>query len=79
MVFSFWNVITLIIVLVVLAIYRQLDVRNRSLEKVKKYSDKVLKSMNGLVDERARQMKDMAIERSSSNPTASMRLPMGTM
>lgn len=41
MIFSIGNLITLLIVIVVLIVYRQIDRNNRSLDKVKRYSDKI--------------------------------------
>jgi chromosome segregation ATPase len=62
MVFSAGNVIVLLIVLVILAIYRQLDRNNRSLEKVKRYAERVQADLDSIVEEKATQIKDMGIE-----------------
>jgi len=62
MIFSFGNLLAVFIVLVILIIYRQLDRNNRSLEKVKKYSDKIKDDIGALVDRKTAEMKDLAIE-----------------
>lgn len=60
--FSVWNALTIVIVIVILFIYRQLDFKNRSLEKVKRFADKVMDQLAGTVEERSREIKDLAIE-----------------
>ncbi len=50
------------IVLVILAVYRQLDKNNRSLEKVKRYADKVQGDLDGIVSQKAMELRDMSIE-----------------
>lgn len=50
------------IVLVILAVYRQLDRNNRSLEKVKRYADKVQGDLDGIVSQKAMELRDMSIE-----------------
>jgi chromosome segregation ATPase len=62
MVFSLGNLLVLGIVLVILAIYRQIDKSNRSLEKVRKYADKAREELDGVVVEKVRNLKDLAIE-----------------
>ncbi len=62
MLFSIGNIITILIVLIILAIYRQLDRNNRSLDKVRKYSDKVTSDIEGFVDQKTQDMKNLAIE-----------------
>ncbi|TVQ39360.1 MAG: hypothetical protein EA384_06955 [Spirochaetaceae bacterium] len=62
MVFSAGNVLVLFIVVVILAIYRQLDRNNRSLEKVKRYAERVQSELDTLVDQKATAIKDMGIE-----------------
>ncbi len=62
MIFSFGNLLSIIIVLVVLIIYRQIDRNNRSLEKVKRFSDKMKDELAGSVEEKTAEMKNLAIE-----------------
>ncbi len=62
MVFSAGNVLVLFIVVVILAIYRQLDRNNRSLEKVKRYAERVQAELDTLVEQKATAIKDMGIE-----------------
>lgn len=62
MVFSAGNVLVLFIVVVILAIYRQLDRNNRSLEKVKRYAERVQSELDALVEQKATTIKDMGIE-----------------
>ena len=62
MIFSLGNLIVLGIVIVILAIYRQLDKNNRTLDKVRKYSDKVKEELDGVIAEKVRNLKDLAIE-----------------
>ncbi len=62
MVFSLGNVITLLIVVLVLALYRQMDRNNRSLDKIKRYSDKIKGELDGFVDGKTQQVKNLAID-----------------
>ncbi|UCF97945.1 MAG: hypothetical protein JSV89_00055 [Spirochaetaceae bacterium] len=62
MIFSFGNLLSIVIVLVILIIYRQIDRNNRSLEKVKRFSDKMKDELAKAVDEKASEMKNLAIE-----------------
>lgn len=62
MIFSFGNVLSIIIVLVVLIIYRQIDRNNRSLEKLKRFSDKMKEELASSVEEKSAEMKNLAIE-----------------
>jgi len=56
------TVITTSIVVAVLIIYRQLDRNNRSLEKVKRYSDMVKKNLSDFVETKTTEIKDLSIE-----------------
>ena len=62
MLFSIGNVITILIVLIILALYRQLDRNNRSLDKVRRYSAKVTGDLESVVDQKTQEMKNLAIE-----------------
>ncbi len=56
------NFVTIGIVLVILVVYRLLDRDNRSLEKVKKYADKLRDDMNAYADKRLEDLKAYAID-----------------
>jgi DNA repair exonuclease SbcCD ATPase subunit len=60
--FSVGNVITLLVVVSILAIYRQLDRNNRALDKVKRYADRVTGELAGFIGEKSTEIKDLAIE-----------------
>ena len=62
MLFTTGNLITLGIVLVVLLVYRQLDRDNRSLERVKKYADRLKDELSVYVDKRAEDLRRYGIE-----------------
>ncbi len=62
MIFSIGNIFTILIVLLILLIYRQIDKGNRSLEKVKKYSDRVVKNLSDFIDEKTSEIKNLSIE-----------------
>ncbi|MFW5814687.1 MAG: SpiroCoCo family coiled-coil protein [Spirochaetota bacterium] len=60
--FSGADIIVIAIVLIVLFVYRQLDRNNRSLEKVKKYAERVHDELDAHVQEKVVTIKDMGIE-----------------
>jgi len=60
--FDIWNLITLGIVAGALLVYRFLDRDNRSLEKVKKYADRLKDELAAFVDQRQASLKDFSIE-----------------
>ncbi|WP_020614338.1 SpiroCoCo family coiled-coil protein [Sediminispirochaeta bajacaliforniensis] len=62
MVFSLGNVITLLIVVLVLALYRQMDRNNRSLDKIRRYSEKIKGELDGFVDGKTQEVKNLAID-----------------
>jgi len=62
MLFTAGNLITLGIVLVVLIVYRQLDRDNRSLEKVKKYAERLKDELSAYVDKRSEDLQRYGIE-----------------
>jgi chromosome segregation ATPase len=62
MIFSLGNLLAIFIVLIILVIYRALDRNNRSLEKVKRFSDKIRDSLAALVEEKTAEMKNLSIE-----------------
>ncbi len=60
--FSAADFIVIVLVVAILITYRQLDRRNRSLEKVKKYADRVHGELEAHVQEKVVAIKDMGIE-----------------
>jgi chromosome segregation ATPase len=56
------DILVIAIVLIVLAVYRQLDRSNRSLEKVKRYASRVHDELEAHVQEKVISIKDMGIE-----------------
>jgi DNA repair exonuclease SbcCD ATPase subunit len=62
MLFSFGDIVTLVVVLLVLIIYRALDRNNRSLEKLKRFSDKMTENLAALVQEKTAQVRDLNLE-----------------
>ncbi|TVR74321.1 MAG: hypothetical protein EA427_01170 [Spirochaetaceae bacterium] len=60
--FSVSDIIILLIVAVVLAVYRKLDHNNRSLEKVKRFVERVQGEMDEIVAEKVTMLKDIGIE-----------------
>lgn len=62
MLFTTGDFITLGIVLVVLLVYRQLDRDNRSLEKVKRFADRIRDELSAYVDKRSEDLQRFGIE-----------------
>lgn len=60
--FDLGNIVTIAITLIVLAAYRILDRDNRSLEKVKKFADRLQGEMAAYADRRADDLKAYAVE-----------------
>lgn len=60
--FDAGDVITLLAALVVVFVLRQLDRSNRSLEKVKRYGDRVMRSLSTFVEKKNSEIKDLSIE-----------------
>ncbi|MCK4515528.1 MAG: hypothetical protein KAU31_09740, partial [Spirochaetaceae bacterium] len=60
--FSGADIIVIAIVLITLIVYRQLDRNNRSLEKVKKYANRVHEELEVHVQEKVAAIKDVGIE-----------------
>ena len=56
------NIITLVIMLIILVVYRMLDKDNRSLEKIKKYTDKLREDLSAHADARAEDLQSYAVE-----------------
>jgi len=62
MIFTTGNLLTLGVVLVALILYRQLDRNNRSLDKVRKYGERLKDDLASFVAERETAVKDYAVE-----------------
>lgn len=60
--FTIGDIIVLLIVVVILAVYRQMDRNNRSLEKVKRFVERVQGEMDEIVAEKVTMLKDIGIE-----------------
>lgn len=60
--FSISDIIILLVVGIVLAVYRKLDHNNRSLEKVKRFVERVQGEMDEIVAEKVTMLKDIGIE-----------------
>ena len=60
--FSIGNLVTLLVVVAMLFMYRRLDLKNRSLEKVKRYADNAAKRVANAVDQKVMEVHDLAIE-----------------
>ena len=60
--FDAGDVITLLVALAAVIFFRQLDRSNRSLEKVKRYGDRVMRSLAAFVEKKNSEIKDLAIE-----------------
>ncbi|MDR1278076.1 MAG: hypothetical protein LBK02_04950 [Treponema sp.] len=59
--FTIGNLITLALVILILLLYRQLDRKNRSLEKVSKYADKVKEELDAYAEEKAVAVRNFGI------------------
>ncbi len=62
MIFTAGNLLTLGIVLIALVLYRQLDRNNRSLEKLRKYGDRLKEDLSVFVAGKEAAVKDYAVE-----------------
>jgi hypothetical protein len=62
MIFSIGDLITFVVVLLMLVIYRAIDRNNRSLEKLKRFSDKITANLSALVEQRTAQVKALSLE-----------------
>ena len=56
------SAVTLVISLMLILFFRQTDKNNRSIEKAKKYGDRVKDEIEGFVNERTQNLRDAAIE-----------------
>ncbi len=60
--FTIGDIVVLLVVVVILAVYRQTDRNNRSLEKVKRFVERVQGEMDEIVAEKVTMLKDIGIE-----------------
>jgi chromosome segregation ATPase len=60
--FSIGDLITLVAVLLILVIFRALDRNNRSLEKLKRFSDKITENLSALIEQKTGQVKELSLE-----------------
>ncbi|MBN2441674.1 MAG: hypothetical protein JXJ04_10010, partial [Spirochaetales bacterium] len=67
---SLANLINLVIVILMLALYRYFDKNNRSLEKVKRFTDKVKENLSGFVDEKTEEIRNLSIDMKVNLTTA---------
>ncbi|CAI8016449.1 hypothetical protein GBAR_LOCUS10092 [Geodia barretti] len=56
------GVVALLVALGVVLVFRQFDRNNRSLEKVKRYGDRVMNTLSTFVEKKSSEIKDLAIE-----------------
>ena len=70
MIFTIGDLILLLVVGTVLAVYRYLDRNNRSLEKVKRYTDKVKDDLDGFIEGKSEELKNLSIELDVHQKTA---------
>lgn len=59
---NIFDLVVLVLVILILAVYRQMDAKNRSLEKLKRFGDKLMGDLDAISQEKAVQLRDMAIE-----------------
>ncbi|GAB4367090.1 MAG: hypothetical protein Kow009_03910 [Spirochaetales bacterium] len=62
MIFTIGNLLVIGIVLVILAIFRQLDRNSKTLDKVRRYAERAREELDRVVLERVQNLKDLAIE-----------------
>ncbi len=66
MIFSAGDLITLVVVLLVLVIYRAMDRNNRSLEKLKRFTDKITENLSAVVEQKTAEVRDLSLELQAS-------------
>ncbi len=62
MIFTLGNILTFVVLLGVILVFRQLDSKNRSLEKVKKFSDIIKKELDEYFDKRSTALRDASLD-----------------
>ncbi len=60
--FSISDIIVLLVVLTILVVYRRMDQNNRSLEKVKRFVERIQGEMDEIVSEKVTMLRDIGIE-----------------
>ncbi len=60
--FNIGDLVVLLIVVIILAVYRQLDRNNRSIDKVKRFVERAQNEMDEVVSEKVTMLKDIGIE-----------------
>jgi DNA repair ATPase RecN len=60
--FTLGDIIVFVAVAVMLVIYRQLDKNNQSLSKVRRFADKITKDLDGFVQSKTEDLKNLTIE-----------------
>lgn len=58
--FSVGDLIILCVVLLIIVLFRALDRNNRSLEKLKRFSDKMTENLSAVVEDKTRQLKELS-------------------
>ena len=66
----FLNIVTMAVCLGALFVFRQLDKKNRSIEKVKKFTDKVFDDFDNYFKEKSRDMQNSGTELSTAQSEA---------
>lgn len=56
------HLVTLLVVVAVLLVYRRIDLNSRSIDKVRRYADRVSARMERLIDQKMAAVKDLSIE-----------------
>jgi chromosome segregation ATPase len=69
MIFSIGDLLTFVVVLLILVIYRAMDRNNRSLEKLKRFSDKITENLSAVVTQRTGEVRDLTLELQASLKT----------
>ena len=69
MLFSIGDLITLVAVLLILVVFRALDRNNRSLEKLKRFSGKIMENLSAFVEEKTGAIRDLSLELQASLKT----------
>ena len=63
MIFTLGDIIVLLVVVAVLIIYRQIDRNNRSLDKIKRYAEKVIEDLGSFVESKTDDLKNAHLKR----------------
>ena len=66
----FLNIVTMAVCFAALFVFRQLDKKNRSIEKVKKFTDKVFSDFDSYFNEKSRDMQNSGAELATAQSEA---------